>query len=156
VSEVRLAEAFDRLDSDDSGYISVENLLEILGETSFAKEDVEEIIREAATDNDGQISYAEFLALWESKHLDEDFLGDPGNHAIVKTVHVERRNAFDSERSAAMSALSSDADDPEISNQNDPLARANFIQGKIMSERNVLFEQERRRTVVLSNNIEVS
>jgi hypothetical protein len=145
VSEVRLAEAFDRLDSDDSGYISVENLLEILGD-SFAKEDVEAIISEAATDNDGQISYAEFLALWEHKHLDDEDSLESSVHD-VKMVSV-KRNEFDSERSAAISVLSSDVEELEPhSDQIDPLARAHFIQGKIKSERNVLLEDGRRRSV---------
>jgi EF-hand domain pair len=147
VSEVRLAEAFDRLDSDDSGYISVENLLEILGD-DFAKEDVEAIISEAATDSDGQISYAEFLALWEQKHLDNDDGLDARGHD-VKVVNVVKRIEFDSERSTATSLLSSDGDDLEFhsSSRHDPLARAHFIQGKIASERNVILEEKRRRSV---------
>lgn len=147
VSEVRLAEAFDRLDSDDSGYISVENLLEILGD-GFSKEDVEEIIHEAATDNDGQISYAEFLALWEHKHLDDEN-GLDGRVHDVKMVNVVKKNEFDSERSTATSLLSSDGDDFDFhsSSRNDPLARAHFIQGKLTSERNVILEDKRRRSV---------
>lgn len=146
VSEVRLAEAFDRLDSDDSGYISVENLLEILGD-GFAKEDVEAIIKEAASDNDGQISYAEFLALWEHKQLDCDDTLD-AHHHDVKMVNVVKRNEFDSERSAGISLLSSDIEELDpISDKNDPLARAHFIQGKIESERNVILEEKRRRSV---------
>lgn len=31
----------------------------------FRKEEIEQIIREADTSNDGKISYSEFLALWE-------------------------------------------------------------------------------------------
>jgi calcium-dependent protein kinase len=152
VSEVRLAEAFDRLDSDDSGYISVENLLEILGD-GFAKEDVEAIIQEAATDNDGQISYAEFLALWERKHLDDEDGLDALGHD-VKVVNVVKKNDFESERSTAISLLSSDGDDAEVhfSSRNDPLARAHFIQGKILSERNVILQDKRRRNVAFNVN----
>lgn len=67
ISEERLAEAFDRLDSDDSGKISAENLAEILGK-DFPREEIEEIIAEADLTKDNTISYAEFLALWEDKH----------------------------------------------------------------------------------------
>lgn len=67
ISEERLAEAFDRLDSDDSGFISAENLREILG-ADFPPEEVEEIIKEADLTKDGKISYTEFLALWEDKN----------------------------------------------------------------------------------------
>jgi hypothetical protein len=67
ISEERLAEAFDRLDSDDSGYIDADNLAEILGK-DFPREEIEEIIREADLSKDNRISYSEFLALWENKH----------------------------------------------------------------------------------------
>jgi EF-hand domain pair len=67
ISEQRLAEAFDRLDSDDSGYISADNLAEILGD-DFPREEIDEIFREVGVSKDNQISYAEFLALWEQKH----------------------------------------------------------------------------------------
>jgi Ca2+-binding EF-hand superfamily protein len=67
ISEERLAEAFDRLDSDDSGYISAENLAEILGK-DFPRDEIDEIIAEAGVTKDNRISYSEFLALWENKH----------------------------------------------------------------------------------------
>lgn len=67
ISEARLAEAFDRLDSDDSGCITAENLIEILGK-SVPREEIDEIIAEADTANDMRISYSEFLALWQNKH----------------------------------------------------------------------------------------
>jgi len=67
ISEERLAEAFDRLDSDDSGFISPENLIEILG-PDFPREEIDEIIAESKLQKDNQISYAEFLHLWEEKH----------------------------------------------------------------------------------------
>ena len=53
IEEERIADAFDRLDSDDSGYISKENLKEFLGDTATDKE-IEEIIAEVDIDNDGQ------------------------------------------------------------------------------------------------------
>jgi hypothetical protein len=70
ISEERLAEAFDRIDSDDSGYISAENLAEMLG-SDFPKEEIDAIIQEADLTKDNQVSYAEFLALWETKHEKE-------------------------------------------------------------------------------------
>jgi hypothetical protein len=70
ISEERLAEAFDRLDCDDSGYISAENLADILGK-DFPREEIDEIIQEADLTKDMKISYSEFLALWESKHEHE-------------------------------------------------------------------------------------
>lgn len=67
ISEERLAEAFDRLDSDDSGYISPQNLADMLGQ-DFPAEEINSIIQEADLTKDGLISYAEFLALWETKN----------------------------------------------------------------------------------------
>lgn len=66
INEERLAEAFDRLDSDDSGYISTKNLREMFGGELLAS-DIDVIIDEADITKDGQISYAEFLALWDQQ-----------------------------------------------------------------------------------------
>jgi len=48
ISEERLAEAFDRFDTDDSGYISVDNLAEILG-TDFPRSEIQDIINDACS-----------------------------------------------------------------------------------------------------------
>ena len=184
ISEVKLAEAFDRLDSDDSGYISVENLLEILGDT-FTKDDVEAIIKEVTVTN-GQISYSEFLSLWESTEDtsdEDDTEGLSGNGFVTNCVHAEpngviktvqinsSKNPFlDSERSmGAISTLSSDFEEynasapipaapkaPTISSSNndnvddpDNISRVNFLQGKMMSERNmILLEQAKKQTYI--------
>ncbi|KAL3908326.1 MAG: hypothetical protein SGARI_003114, partial [Bacillariaceae sp.] len=53
VEEERIAEAFDRFDSDNSGYISKDNMLEFLGDGAAMK-DVEAILNDADLDNDGQ------------------------------------------------------------------------------------------------------
>jgi hypothetical protein len=70
ISEERLAEAFDRLDSDDSGFISAENLIEMLG-PDFPRHEIDEILQEATLNNRNQVSYSEFLQLWEEKHEQE-------------------------------------------------------------------------------------
>ena len=71
IAEERLAEAFDRIDSDDSGQISKENLKEFMRNgflgRSLSDEYLAEIIDECDTiTRDGLISYDEFLALWET------------------------------------------------------------------------------------------
>ena len=67
IEEERIAEAFDRLDADDSGYISRQNLREFLGgDNSYS--DVESIIRKADVDKDGKISWDEFLQLFRQQH----------------------------------------------------------------------------------------
>ena len=70
ISESRLAEAFDRLDCDDSGYITPENLMEILGE-NVPRDEIDAIIEEADLTNDSRVSYSDFMALWEDKQEPE-------------------------------------------------------------------------------------
>lgn len=66
IEEEKLAEAFDRLDSDDSGFISIQNLEELFaGELNVIK--LEEIIKEANVTEDNKVSYTEFLSLWDHK-----------------------------------------------------------------------------------------
>jgi len=72
ISEERLAEAFDRFDTDDSGYISVDNLKDVLGE-NFPRQEIIDILGDAVDpsgDGDGatKISYSAFLRLWEKNH----------------------------------------------------------------------------------------
>jgi len=62
VQEDQLVEAFDRLDADDSGYISRENLKEILG-NQFSPQLVDEMIKEGDYKNTGHIDLEEFIAL---------------------------------------------------------------------------------------------
>ena len=68
IVEERLAEAFDRIDSDDSGFISKENLKEFMQNgflgRSLSDDYVAEIIDECDLTRDGMISYDEFLLLW--------------------------------------------------------------------------------------------
>lgn len=68
ISEERLAEAFDRIDADDSGYITVGDLRELLGD-SVPSSYLNRIIDEAdGADHDHKINYAEFLALWGAEN----------------------------------------------------------------------------------------
>jgi calcium-dependent protein kinase len=57
-----LKKTFMRLDPDNSGKISAGDLKSVLGDGSFEGKDVEELIEEADTDHDGQVSYEEFVA----------------------------------------------------------------------------------------------
>ena len=97
INEDALAEAFDRMDSDDSGYISTGNLREILGEC-VPPEYVEEMVLEAESElnyspsvrkqmsakpaKDHFLSYEEFIALWDHQ------LEDRREEALKK---IERR-----------------------------------------------------------------
>ena len=86
ISEERIAEAFDRLDSDDSGYISVQNIRGFLGE-SISEEYASSIIDEADPNHDHQIDYTEFLALWNAE-------SDTRFRKALKDVNF-RRVSFD-------------------------------------------------------------
>lgn len=63
IAEYRLAEAFDQLDCDDSGYISHQNLKQILGEDVDDRY-IDLLIQEADFKHDGRISYQEFLRVF--------------------------------------------------------------------------------------------
>eukprot|EP00977_Amphora_coffeiformis_P018872 scaffold6764_cov169-Amphora_coffeaeformis.AAC.10 len=125
ISEERLAEAFDRLDSDDSGYISAANLKELLG-NEFPQSEIDAIIKESDITKDGKISYSEFLALWEDKH-EMQFASD--------IQHIRQlRDTHESERSSVFSDLGSDGDLSEMA------SRAEFLEGKRLSERKAASE----------------
>ncbi|GKY91060.1 hypothetical protein MPSEU_000078800 [Mayamaea pseudoterrestris] len=67
ISEDRIADAFDRLDSDGTGFISKKNLQEILGED--CNDEIEAIICSADENKDGKISYKEFLKAFRQQTL---------------------------------------------------------------------------------------
>merc|ERR1740117_329976 len=56
-----LQATFRRFDRDGSGYISLDNLREVLGD-SFEGEEVQALLREADPHGHGRISYEEFMA----------------------------------------------------------------------------------------------
>lgn len=133
ISEERLAEAFDRLDSDDSGYITTGDLKEILGQ-DFPQHEIDEIILEADLEKDGRISYGEFLALWEDKH-------ENMRHEMLEEIAIiqSTRSATSSERSNVSSDWSysddyiTDSDRPRSSaplSLPEVASRANFIEEK--------------------------
>lgn len=135
ISEERLAEAFDRLDTDDSGKISADNLAEILG-NDFPREDIDQIIAEAKVTKDNQISYAEFLSLWEDKHeqerLEQLRLLDT---EVVKSVHFEPvMNSFRGSDSDVLSSSS-------LEERDSAEARFTFILEKRDNARRTSFKE---------------
>jgi calcium-dependent protein kinase len=91
IDEERIAEAFDRLDSDDSGYITVQNLKSFLGD-DVQEEYLDAIIDEADIVHDHRISYDEFLSLW-------DEADDVKLRNSLKSVSLRRSGSADSEGS---------------------------------------------------------
>lgn len=127
ISEERLAEAFDRIDADDSGYISAENLIAMLGD-DFPKEEIKAIIKEADITKDGKISYAEFLALWEDKNEEK-------HRQEIQQIQEILESQNDSERSSVVSDPGDDDLDGTAF-----VSRANFLKGKRTSERKATAE----------------
>jgi hypothetical protein len=153
-----LAEAFDRLDCDDSGYISAENLQALLGD-EFPPEEIAAIIevslwcdktsmsypynaqclffsQEADLERDNKISYSEFLALWGDRHeekrkgLYEDFRQD----SFFDSTH-ERSTTHIIEEAKLLDMKKGMRDDS--SHDNSMLGRENYLEGKKKSERRI-------------------
>lgn len=68
MQEERLHSAFKTFDKDGSGKISIDELRQVIGSENVPAEEVEELIREVDTNNDGEIDFNEFLKLMESKN----------------------------------------------------------------------------------------
>jgi calcium-dependent protein kinase len=106
IAEERVAEAFDRLDSDDSGYITVQNVVDFLG-NEISEEFADGIIDEADMTRDHRISYQEFLSLW-----DESYYTTFKN--ALKDVNY-RRETFDEGSTDGRSSASSGSDGMDVS-----------------------------------------
>ena len=108
IGEERLAEAFDRLDGDDSGFISAENITEILGD-DISQEEIDEIIAEADLTKDNKVSYVEFLALWDKRHTPIALLDDQGislNNDKIRLAENDTQKSDEVKESAALARKS--------------------------------------------------
>ncbi|KAK4387267.1 Calcium-dependent protein kinase SK5 [Sesamum angolense] len=61
--EENLAAAFSFFDKDDSGYITIDELQQACKDFGIAEAHLDDMIKEADTDNDGRIDYGEFAAM---------------------------------------------------------------------------------------------
>ncbi|KAL0314192.1 UNVERIFIED_CONTAM: Calcium-dependent protein kinase SK5 [Sesamum angustifolium] len=61
--EENLHAAFSFFDKDGSGYITIDELQQACKEFGLGDVQLEDIIREIDTDNDGRIDYGEFAAM---------------------------------------------------------------------------------------------
>jgi len=64
----RIAEAFDKLDVDNSGLITQENMMELFAGTAVTAEEMKKMIIEADLDKNGEVSFDEFLTLFRSEN----------------------------------------------------------------------------------------
>mmetsp|Transcript_51788 Transcript_51788/g.152619 ORF Transcript_51788/g.152619 Transcript_51788/m.152619 type:complete len:543 (-) Transcript_51788:97-1725(-) len=88
--------AFQKFDEDSSGYITLENLRQVVGD-SFEGEQVEVLIKEADLLQDGRISYPEFVAYLEGKPLDMSQLEASAqlvDKQVAKQGPMEKSNGF--------------------------------------------------------------
>jgi len=145
IEEDRIAEAFDRLDSDDTGYITVSNLTDFLGK-DIPKEYIDEIIKEVDVSNDHRIDYDEFLGLWDGsfdKVLAEN-LEDVREKRLVRDSVIFQEfeegmdGAFLEEEDSDKASVGGDTDN---SVKSDPSGAGNFFfeKEKEMSIRGVWF-----------------
>ena len=99
LNEDRVAEAFDRLDTDGSGFITKENMLEFLSDTGASMEDVERMIQEADIDDSGGVCYDEFLTMFRSDNEDSETLKNGlQSHNFNDIVPAENFEGADTER----------------------------------------------------------
>lgn len=122
IDEERIAEAFDRLDCDDSGYITIDNLKDFLGGT-ISQEYLDAIIDEADITRDHRISYEEFLSMWDQEE-------DKKLETAIAMVGRRRFDSQNSEISATNSSLSDDMDMSRVSATSTELGGGTFFFGK--------------------------
>lgn len=94
-------DTFQRFDCDKSGFITAENLREVLGE-SFSGAEVNKLLQEADLTKDGKISYEEFIQYLKSEDACESTLSavhtiidnelkKPGARKPQNALHVARQ-----------------------------------------------------------------
>jgi len=85
-NEMHVRSAFNRLDKDGSGFITLANLREVLG-TSHNGEEVESLLKEADLSGDGQISYEEFML-----YIQGDGVSENHQEAIIRVIDAEKQS----------------------------------------------------------------
>ena len=129
ISEERLASAFDRVDHDDSGYISKENLQYLLGST-FPEDEIDSIIKEASSDEQRGISYQDFLSQWNDNK--EEYVSRWRRHMVPDVVG----GVEDDEGDDVIGSLTKqDTVASEITLEGYDEAKSNFEHSKAVSER---------------------
>lgn len=107
IDEERLAEAFDRIDADCTGYITVSDLQDFLG-PDIPKEYLDEIIDECDITRDHRISYEEFLELWNGE---SDQQLKEAKVSVNRKRLDSRQNSFDSKYASSFVSSVSSVDD---------------------------------------------
>ena len=86
LEENRLREAFARLDTDNSGFITKDNLRHVLGSNYYTEEKAMEIIRQVDSTNSGAISYRDFINQFKTQNtkLLDYYVGKSNSQHINK------------------------------------------------------------------------
>jgi Ca2+-binding EF-hand superfamily protein len=103
IDEERLAEAFDRIDTDCTGYITVSDLQDFLG-PGIPEAYLDAMIDECDVNRDHKISYEEFLSLW---NVEADQRLAQANASVHSRRLDSRHNSFDSTYLESNSSLMS-------------------------------------------------
>lgn len=131
-----MAESFDRIDTDDSGVITVQNLKDFLGD-ELSDTYLESLLTEAHTDYSTipAITYNEFLSLWDIHH-DGDII------ATKQSVINEHRRPHGIEHtlSSTLSTVSSTISDDDDGH---PIHETNVLPSKTGCG---VFDLERRKS----------
>ncbi len=70
ITEERLAEAFDRIDSDDSGMISKKNLRDLLGQ-DYSDQKIDQMLKEVDVTSDG-INFDDFRKIFRAQQVKQE------------------------------------------------------------------------------------
>jgi calcium-dependent protein kinase len=132
IEEERLAEAFDRLDEDDSGYVTVENLRSFLGD-DVSEDYINDVIDEVDIVRDHRVSYEEFLSLWDEK--DDELLRTKLRE--VESKRVRRESVFAPESRVRFDIKNLDTESVETDSSEGGLAQECFAKEKEKSLRGV-------------------
>jgi len=104
-----LRSTFKKFDTDNSGYITADNLRQVLGET-FEGEEIESLVKEADQLNDNRISYAEFVAYLRGEALSEH--QDAAARIVDLQLKRHRADSFPFLKGAPMLRLIKKDSDP--------------------------------------------
>merc|ERR1712060_27065 len=83
--------AFRRFDTDNSGYITVENLQDVLGGT-FESNEIEHLMKEADILKDGRISYEEWIVYLRGNTRFSDHAKAADTFIVPELMSKDRRS----------------------------------------------------------------
>lgn len=89
-----LLKTFRRFDKDDKGFITVDDLRAILGDT-FEGADVQELVREADPDNSGELWYEEILTFLQEPEDDAEYFDAGSSMNLLDAMPAENLDNYE-------------------------------------------------------------